>query len=366
MRTIYETIMTKKITAIACAVLLCHAAHAQKIPQNAGPEYYKTAEAQQIGNNILAHQRETGGWPKNTDMCRKLTPNQLDSVASEMCLNDATIDNGATITQMRFLAGLYAATDESVYREHFVRGLRYILQGQYGNGGWPQSWPNAKGYHMHITYNDDAMANVMEMLLKIINNEYPYTGICDPEQTRMCAKAFNKGVSCILKTQIKSTHTPSGRKGLTIWCQQHHEHTLQPAPARAFEPAAYASTESAGIARLLMMIPNPGKKVIKSVTAAMQWFDNYKITGYTYTRETQPDGGRLSELKATPEARTPIWGRFYDLDSCRVFVCGRDGIPRRSLNEIEPERRNGYAWYSARPVQLFEIYEEWKKKNNIR
>lgn len=37
------------------------------------PEFFTTAEAVRIGDNVLLYQQNTGGWPKNIDMARKMT-----------------------------------------------------------------------------------------------------------------------------------------------------------------------------------------------------------------------------------------------------------------------------------------------------
>ena len=57
-----------------------------------------------------------------------------------------------------------------------------------------------------------------------------------------------------------------------------------------------------------------------------------------------------------------MWARYYDLKYCEPFVCDRDGIPRRHLEEIGPERRNGYSWYGNRPASLYPLYEQWANK----
>jgi len=48
------------------------------------------------------------------------------------------------------------------------------------------------------------------------------------------------------------------------------------------------------------------------------------------------------------------WARFYDLKEGKPFFCDRDGIPRRSINEIGDERRYGYQWYNTRPNQILQ------------
>ena len=40
-----------------------------------------------------------------------------------------------------------------------------------------------------------------------------------------------------------------------------------------------------------------------------------------------------------------IWARFYDLETHKPYFCGRDGIKKTALKDIENERRIGYSWY---------------------
>ena len=68
-------------------------------------EFFKTEEARRIGNQVLAFQRCTGGWPKNIDMTQKMSNEELAQVLKEKSRrNDSTIDNGATTMQMIYLA----------------------------------------------------------------------------------------------------------------------------------------------------------------------------------------------------------------------------------------------------------------------
>ena len=83
-------------------------------------EFFKTEEARRIGNQVLAFQRCTGGWPKNIDMTQKMSNEELAQVLKEKSRrNDSTIDNGATTMQMIYLARLYRQTNDvtlSVWR----------------------------------------------------------------------------------------------------------------------------------------------------------------------------------------------------------------------------------------------------------
>ena len=55
-----------------------------------------------------------------------------------------TIDNDATIDELRFLARVQAhmpGTAGDSYRASILKGIRYLLQARYPNGGWPQVYP---------------------------------------------------------------------------------------------------------------------------------------------------------------------------------------------------------------------------------
>lgn len=93
----------------------------------------------------------------------------------------------------------------------------------------------------------------------------------------------------------------------------------------------------------------------------MKWFDTYKLTGLRCERSITPQGERNTRLVEDPHAK-PIWAWYYDLKYCEPFVCDRDGLPRRRLEEIGTERRNGYSWYNSRPTELFALYQIWADK----
>jgi len=321
-------------------------------------EFFRTDEARRIGDQVLMWQRVTGGWPKNVDMASPMTEAQRQQVvADKQRRDDSTTDNNATTMQMSFLARLFQATGDERYAEGFHRGLAYLLSGQYDNGGWPQFWPGPSGYQVHITFNDDAMVNTMRMLRAVYEEQKPYQGaLCDKKLENKAKKAFKRGIDCILKTQIVVNGRP------TVWCQQHDRETFLPAKARAYELPSYCTQESAALVELLMSLPKPNKRVKQAIHGAMAWLDSHKLTGYRYERIHVGDHKFRASLTPDPQAKGPIWARFYDLDEERPFVCDRDGVPKRSLDEIGEERRNGYAWYNTRPAELYPLYEKWADK----
>ncbi|MDR0745309.1 MAG: pectate lyase, partial [Mediterranea sp.] len=198
-------------------------------------EFFKSEEARRIGDQTLAFQRCTGGWPKNIDMARKMSDEELARVLEDKSRqNDSTIDNNATTMQMIYLARLYRQTGDVRYRDAFRLAVEYLLSGQYENGGWPQSWPNTHGYQLQITFNDDAIVNTLKIIRDIMEAQSPYDGDLTGKSLReRLSKAFDKGIECILATQIVVDGQPA------IWCQQHDRETLKPTSARAYELPSY-------------------------------------------------------------------------------------------------------------------------------
>ena len=350
--------MNRKLTILSLVLAFATTVCAQGMKET-DPAFFTTAEAQRIGDQMLIYQRVTGGWPKNIDMAKPMSEAEKAQVKSEYDRrNDSTTDNGATTTQMLFLARLWQATGKKAYAKAFCRGVEYLLSGQYENGGWPQFWPMMRDYQIHITFNDDAMVSTMNLLRDIADQKEPFQGkLTSKKLRRSCNEAFYKGVECILKTQIRDAQGQ-----LTVWCQQHDRETFLPANARAFELASYCSQESAAIVKLLMLLPDPDERVQQAVHAAMRWFDEHKITGKRLEVVRDEKGKKVdTRLVDDPEAG-PLWARYYDLQTDEPFVCDRDGIPRKNLQDIGPERRNGYSWYGDRPADLYKRYAKWCKK----
>ena len=128
-------------------------------------EFLSSPEASRVGEQVMAYQRITGGWPKNIDMCRPHTPEEMEEVRAQHCrVDDSTTDNFATTTQLTFVAHMFQTTHDERYRDSCKAGVEYLLSGQYDNGGWPQFWPNPQGYQVHITFNGGELAKTLGRL----------------------------------------------------------------------------------------------------------------------------------------------------------------------------------------------------------
>lgn len=340
---------------------------------------FSSAQDLALADSIVKYQLPNGGWPKNQNW---LTGPDLEYMAE--CRRTgigSTIDNGATTGELKVLAKVIRGLRKSVkssendsvtagklvgYQNAFRSGITYLLDMQYGNGGWPQFWPlrSDDSYSNHITFNDNAMVNVMRLLLDVAEMKQPYDRVDMPKSQReACRDAFWKGVQCILDCQIKDAE---GKP--TVWCQQHDEVTLVPAPARKFELAAYCGHgETVAIIDLLMDVEDrlSGQekaafkmRVHEAIDSAIAWLACHAIHNMKLESYVNAEGKEDKRFVPSPGA-PDIWARYYDLQTGRPLFSDRHGRPLDSFNDIGYERRNGYSWLGDSPRR---VIEAWKKR----
>jgi PelA/Pel-15E family pectate lyase len=292
-------------------------------------------------------------------MAGVLNASEKATLASQKGFNDTTIDNGATHSQVIFLAKVGTATQDKQYQTAALKGLDFLLKAQYHNGGWPQDFPNPEGYHAHITFNDGAMIGVLNILFDIVQKRPDYTFV-DEARRHAAEKAVQRGIECILNTQI----VIKGKRA--VWCAQHDEHTLEAAPARTYEKVSLSGQESVGIVSFLMRLEKPDSRIIESIESAIAWFKEVRLTGIRLIEQADPSKPRgYDKVVVKDTAAGPLWARFYERDTNRPIFSGRDGIIKHSLSEIEYERRVGYAWYTSAPAALIEnTYPQWQARRS--
>ena len=326
-----------------------------KEDQRKDADWLRSEAGKRVVENVLVYQLPCGGWPKNIEMTEPLSDSAKKKIAKRR--EPGTIDNGATYTQLRFLARAYAATHEEQVRDAFNKGLDYLFEAQYDNGGWPIYYPLKGGYDDHIHFNDNAVSGVLQLLDDVAEGDEPFEFV-DRERRERAKAAFERGIDCIVKTQV----VVGGRR--TAWCAQHDENTLEPAPARTFEPVSLSGNESVGLVRSLMRVDEPSQEIIAAVRDAVAWLERVKIEGIRVVEVDTPEG-RDRAVKKDADA-PPIWARFYEIGTNRPIFTGRDGVVRYDYSEIERERRLGYAYYGDWPKKLLEKeYPAWAQKHNL-
>jgi pectate lyase len=310
------------------------------------PAWFSSDEGRKAMDNVLAWQvAESGGWPKNIDSTKGPVDRNIDKG------NLGSFDNNATYGELRLLARAYNATHDERYRDAFNRGLAFIFKAQYPTGGWPQSWPLDGTYHDRITYNDDAVANCLTLIREIRDDRQTYGFVSNAHREQL-TPAFDKGIDCILKSQIRV----DGK--LTMWCAQHDQTTLAPAWGRAFEPLSISGGESAGIVLLLMSIDKPSGEIVQAVEAAAHYYADNAVDGFRWDR-AQPRGRLFVEDPHAP----PMWARFYEIGTNKPIFVGRDGKISYSLWSLgRPGEPFMYNFFTDAGAPVIKAYPEWRAK----
>ena len=307
-----------------------------------------------IANNLLAYQNQDGGWPKNIDW---LTLVPRDSVINDLSehYRQSTYDNRNIFPQIEYLSAVYGQSGDEKYRAAAEKGFQYILNTEYPTGGW-RGWDADV-----ITFNDDVMTGIMDLLLDVKTNDPNYSWLKPDMRTKLLA-AYGRGLQVILKCQVSI----NGVK--TAWCQQHDFDTYMPVQGRAYEHPSVTARESCDIILFLMRIEQPDSAVVAAIQSSVAWLEEAKITGYRYGNfpieerpyhETTIDFDR--EFVPDSTAR-PVWARYYDLENGKPFLSLRDGTIVYDLRDISFDRRVGYEWYGFWPEAVLKAYPEWKER----
>ncbi|MBW8844489.1 MAG: pectate lyase [Burkholderiales bacterium] len=345
--------------------------HAEaSMPLDKPPAWYGDDAALRVARNILSFQTPAGGWGKNQPRDRpprqpgqayvadnnlkRPTPGDFDLAADPQWSYVGTIDNDATITEIRFLAKVAARLPGEagdVYRQGVQRGLAYLLLAEFPGGGWPQVWPLQGGYHDAITLNDNALVEVAELMGHAARGEAELRFL--PVSLRAAAAdAEGRAVRLLLATQVRIDGRP------TLWAQQHDPLTLAPASARNYEPPALCSGESAQALLFLMSVPRPSPAVVEAVNGGMKALRSLAVQDRAWVKVDEAQGRRLIEQPGAG----PLWARYYDATTLKPVFGDRDKSLHDDVNDLSLERRNGYAWWGNWPVKALAAYDAWAAK----
>lgn len=247
-----------------------------------GEERYLAA-ARDARDALLALQSKDGGLPHE---------GKLGAVRK-----NASFDDHTTTGALEFFIALWQHTGAEEDRRAVDSVGEFILAAQYADsGGWPQNYPPRPGsYHEHITLNDGNMRNIILALLRL----HELTGDVRYRE------AARRGGECILQLQ--------GSAGESVWAQQYDKDTLQPAPARAFEPAGYTAGESVGMCDTLidLYLAFEDPRYLDAIDRALEWYETHRLPNGKFARIYEPGTQR------------PIYGRAskpystYDVEDAR-------------------------------------------------
>jgi PelA/Pel-15E family pectate lyase len=294
-----------------------------------------------MADAIVSYQTPTGGWSKHIDYTAgPRNPGQSFFGETDAWDYIATLDNGATTTEITFLARANQARPSSRYRTAAERGLQYLVLAQQPTGCWPQVYPLEGSYHDEATFNDDAIVHAVSLLRDVAKGGiYAFVS---SDLAAQVATALAKGIDCIVASQV----IVAGTK--TAWAQQCDPFTLAPSVGRSYELAGISGQESAGVVNFLMTLTNPDARVVTAVHAAADWFKLTAIYGYAY------DG---SSYRAQTGAG-PLWARIAEIGTNRPIFANRDGVKLYDFDQLT-DRRTGYSWFGTAPATTLKTYATW-------
>ena len=287
---------------------------------------------------MLTFQTPSGGWSKHIDFTKgPRQPGQSFFSENASWQYIATIDNGSTTSELRFL--MDRAHAEPRARAAVERAIRYLLAAQFPNGCWPQVWPLQGGYHDNATFNDDAIVEVMRLLDDVGHGAASYVSAATRSES---AAAVQRALECVLRAQVMV----DGQ--LTVWGQQHDPLTLTPTSARSYELTSLTSKESAGVVDFLMSHAALDARIPPAVDAAVRWFERVRIVGM----RNEGKNGLVPDASAGPQ-----WARMYEIGTNKPIFSNRDGIKRYDFQQLT-DRREGYGWYSDQPARTLARYKK--------
>jgi PelA/Pel-15E family pectate lyase len=317
--------------------------------------WFASDEAKALADAAISYQTPTGGWSKavNYKAGPRASGTHWTNSTGDAWHYCGTFDNRSTTEQLKLLAGVYSATKREDVRAAFQRGMDYVFEAQYPNGGWPQNYPLESGYHEAITLNDNAMVHILEVLLTIVQKKPPFT-FADEALSQRAKAAFERGMDCLAAMQVKIDGKP------TVWCAQHDPLSLAPEHARTKEPPSLSGGESAEVVRFLMRKAPITDATKAMIGTAVAWFENHKLTGLRKTKNTEGKTDYVEDASS----KEAYWARFYDLKTGKaIFPGSQDGINYPTFREMAARNKVAYDFMTTKPGDLLsKEMDRWKKR----
>ncbi len=291
---------------------------------------------------LVQGQLVSGGWdyviefdPARRSKWAYYTDARSDTAATDSRRNTTTFDDNNTQSALRFLMAFLAlqtnqaSAEVKRIRDALDHGLSKMIEAQYPNGAWPQRWdgyphdparhPVRKAriptdyprtwtrtnYGVYYTLNDGAQLDCIETMLEAFHR------LGDSRYL----EAAKRGGDFLVLAQL-----PEPQPG---WAQQYN-FDMEPAWARAFEPPAICSSESAVAMRTLvdLFVETDDARYLEPIPRFVAWLERSRLG---------PDR----------------WARLYEMGSNKPLYGDRDGLIHYTLAEISAERQRGYSWLGS-------------------
>lgn len=297
-----------------------------------------TADEVKLAQTLVSWQVPAGGWSKHVDYRPGVRqPAMAWTSQSDPSHYAGTFDNRATIKQLLFLAQIQTVHPDAALKASVERGIDYLLDAQFPNGGWPQCYPLEGGYHDSITMNDGAMPHVMELLQSIVLGQDGFAWV-DESRKKSCQAALGKAVKTLVQLQV----SVAGQQ--TIWAAQYDLLTMLPVAARGFEVAALSGGESVEVIRALVKMRPVTPEMTAAVESSCAWFAAHPLAAGVGSGEGLE------------------WARFIELNTLAPLFPGKkDGRCYATLSEMKKQNPTGYDYTVTTPAALPKWLEKWRE-----
>ena len=268
-------------------------------------DYY--AAAVSAGRALVRGQHPAGGWDYVIDTAGEDSLKRWYDTYGRNAwrmeefhhhYGNATFDDAGTAEASQLMLRLYLEKREREWRAPLDKAIRFVIDSQYANGGWPQRFPlsadpglhGRPNYTGYITFNDDVAGENIKFLIFC----WQTLGAREGGGDRLLAP-IRRAMDCFLACQ-----QPAPQAG---WGLQHLPDTLRPAAARTYEPEAYAThTTAANIGQLFSFYRLTGdRKYIARVPEALDWLDSVRLP-----QRLQRDG-RTHPTFVEPGTNKPLY-----------------------------------------------------------
>jgi PelA/Pel-15E family pectate lyase len=272
-----------------------------------GDAYYLDA-AVQTARALITAQHPSGGWNYVYDFAGEASLREWYATYGRNAWRmeefqveraSATFDDACTASATQFLLRLALERSTPEVSAALGRALRFVLDGQYDNGGWPQRYPPDADYTRLVTFNDDVLGENLKTLLMA------YAALGEAR----ALGPLRAGMDCVVAMQ-----QPAPQAG---WGLQ-HELDGTPAGGRTYEPAALVThTTAANVELSIAFYDLTGdEKYLRRLPEALDWLDAVQLPPESArelggTHPTFIERGSGDPLYVHRSGSNVVNGRYY-------------------------------------------------------
>src|SRR5262245_21776098 len=159
----------------------------------------------EVADGLIGAQHPAGGWNYLYDFAgEESTQRWYDTIGKNgwrleefhHFYGNATFDDAGTSEASQFMLRMCLERRDPHFRAPLERAIRFVLDSQYENGGWPQRFPFVENGGLHgrrdytrdITFNDDVAGENIKFLLMVAQT----TG------DARCLDAIQRAMNCFV------------------------------------------------------------------------------------------------------------------------------------------------------------------------